>query len=401
MTAATGKFDLDPALRAYSTPRQWEKLQALAAHGSERAAAKAVGVNPRAIHEAKHAVLRNAALRGYSPGHDFTRPVPDGFKLGKATTLYRRGEEEPVLQWVQATPDAERWEAIKAEAYAAFASALPKAKPISAPGKTVDNLAAVYPVGDFHLGMHAWDEEAGDNWDLKIAERMFFGATDHLMSAIPACETGIIPFLGDFTHYDSFIPMTSRSGNVLDADSRFPKMVRVAILAARYKIESAARKHRNIHVIFEKGNHDDASSVWMSESMSQIYANDKRITIDTSPRYYHYYEFGHCLIGTHHGHAAKMDQLPMIMATDQREAWGRTKFRYWYTGHIHHRKSASTIPQSQDYSGCSVESFRVLPPTDAWAEQKGYRPIRDQKAIVLHKDFGEVARHTVNPDMLG
>ena len=51
-------------------------------------------------------------------------------------------------------------------------------------------------------------------------------------------------------------------------------------------------------------------------------------------------------------------------------------------------------------AGCRVESFRVLGPNDAWAENKGYRPAQDMKAIVLHREFGEVARHIVNPRML-
>jgi hypothetical protein len=401
MPAQTGKFDLDPALRPYATPSQWEKLQALAEHGSERAAGKALGINHRAVHDAKHAVSRNAAARGYSPDHDLKQPVPDGFRLKGASTLYRPDTGEAVLQWVKSERDTERWEAIKAEAYAAFAATLPQAKATKAPKEVSANLAAVYPVGDLHLGMYSWDEEAGGNWDLSIGEAMLFGATDHLVASTPACDMAIIPFLGDYSHYDSFKPLTPTAGNLLDADSRFPKMVRASIRSMRYMIEAAARRHGKVNAIVEIGNHDMASAIWLMECLSHVYENDPRITIDTSPRHYHYHEFGSCLIGTHHGHEAKMEQLPMIMATDQAAAWGRTKFRYWYTGHIHHRKSASTVPQSQDYNGCSVESFRVLPPTDAWAESKGYRPIRDQRAIVLHKEFGEVARHTVNPAMLG
>ena len=56
--------------------------------------------------------------------------------------------------------------------------------------------------------------------------------------------------------------------------------------------------------------------------------------------------------------------------------------------------------RSRTIRACRVESFRVLAPNDAWAENKGYRPQRDMKAIILHRDFGEVARHIVNPNML-
>jgi hypothetical protein len=42
----------------------------------------------------------------------------------------------------------------------------------------------------------------------------------------------------------------------------------------------------------------------------------------------------------------------------------------------------------------------VLAAKDAWHSEKGYRSKRDMKAIVLHREYGEVARHTFNPDMI-
>lgn len=393
-------YVLDEGLRPYATPSQWKKLQALAEHGSERAAAKALGIHSSGIHDAKHTVARNAAARGYSPEHDLKQPVPDGYRLRGASTLYRPDTGAAVLQWVKSERDSERWQQIQNEAYEAFAATLPKVKSIRAPKTVNESLACVYPVGDLHLGMYSWDAETGANYDISIGERLLAEATEHLIEATPACDVAVIPLLGDFLHYDSFKPLTPTSGNLLDADSRFPKMVAAAIRSSRYMIEASARRHGRVHAIVEIGNHDLACSIWLMQCLAQVYQNEPRITVDISPRFYHYFEFGKCLIGTHHGHEAKMEQLPMIMATDCPAEWGRTKFRYWYTGHVHHRKSASLIPQAQDFNGCSVESFRVLPPADAWAAQKGYRPIRDQKAVVLHKEHGEVARHTVNPFML-
>jgi hypothetical protein len=162
----------------------------------------------------------------------------------------------------------------------------------------------------------------------------------------------------------------------------------------RYAIEAAAAKHGRVLAIVEIGNHDLASSIFLMEALSNIYENDPRITVDTSPAHYHYFEFGRCLVGTHHGHGPKPDKLPLIMATDRPEEWGRTEHRYWWTGHIHH-------DTTKDFEGCRVESFRVLPPSDAWATQKGYRSRRDMKSIILHSEYGEVARHTVTPSMFG
>jgi hypothetical protein len=432
-------YVLDEGLRPYATERQWEMLTALAIHGSERKAAKAIGVDKATFNHVKRAVAKKAAQQGYAPQYDITHEVPEGLtirgtsiryngegaieqywnktkvqgrpdeevvhildpkKITKTATLYDN-QGNVTQQWVSEKPEDVQREALWIECAKALASDLPRIEPSTGPKHASDHLMAVYPVGDHHLGMLSWDQETGANYDLSIGETLLAGATDYLLQATPECDRAAVVFLGDLMHYDSFEAITPTSRNMLDADGRYPKMVRVAIRSMRYLIEAAARRHQNVHVVVEIGNHDLSSSIFLMECLANIYEKEPRITIDTSPMHYHYFDFGQCLVGTHHGHGAKMEQLPLIMATDRREEWGRTSHRMWLTGHIHHRKSAVTIPQSQDYNGCSVESFRVLCPPDAWAAQKGYRAARDMKALVLHKEFGEVARHTVNPEMLG
>ena len=50
--------------------------------------------------------------------------------------------------------------------------------------------------------------------------------------------------------------------------------------------------------------------------------------------------------------------------------------------------------------GLLVEWFRTLAPPDAWAAGEGYRSGRDMCSIVMHKDFGEIERHTCGVSML-
>ena len=387
------KYELDENLRPFATDSQWEKLKALAEHGSDRRAAEALGLSSKSsILNARRAVIARAAGQGYSPDHDMTHPVPDGFRLKGTTSLYNMETGEGKLQWVKTEADKERQAEIFREAVKALASDIPRVRPTKGPDKASDNLMACYPVGDHHLGMLAWDEEAGDNYDLSIGERLLFQATEHLVKVTPSCAQASIVFLGDFMHYDSFEAVTPKGRNQLDVDSRYPKMVRAAIRSMRNLIETALRRHWSVHVIVEIGNHDLSSSIFLMECLFNIYENEPRVTVDTTPMHFHYLEFGKCAVGTHHGHGTKMANLPLIMAADRPEMWGRTEYRYWWTGHVHH-------DQTKDYNGTKVESFRVLAPADAWASQKGYRSARDMKAIVLHREFGEVARHTVNPDM--
>lgn len=318
--------------------------------------------------------------------------VPDGFKLKGKSTLYDAQTGEPKIEWVKTTEDRERQQEIFAEAMASVAKNLPKIA-IKPPPISDTSLMACYPVGDHHFGSHAWGEEAGVDYDLKIAEKILIGATDYLVETTPACDEAAVVFMGDLFHYDGDAPITPANKNLLDADSRFGKMVQVGLRAVLYLVRAAAAKHSKVRVVVLPGNHDPYGSIFLMEALRNIFENETRIEVDTSPADFHYFRHGKCLVGMYHGHKVKMDKLPMIMAADRPEDWGETEYRYWWTGHIHH-------DSMKDFVGCRVESLRVLAGPDAWTAQMGYRQKREMKAIILHRDFGEVARHIVNPEML-
>lgn len=387
------KFERDEALRPFATDRQWEILEAIWETGSQKEAAIKLGLGTTRVSDVVDIVRRKAAAGGYSPEHDMTRTVPEGYRVRGISTLYNK-EGGMSAQWVKSQIDPAQQEQFLREAAAAFAAQLPRAEPVPALTHAFkDNLLAGLPIGDHHFGLHTWKVDTGTSYDLDIALNIFRGAVDHLVAATPACGTALLAPLGDLFHYDSTLPVTPTSGNILDADSRFGKMVRMTILGIRYAIRALLEKHAKVHVIIEVGNHDLASSVWLMECLAQVYENEPRVVVDTSPSHFHYFEFGKVLIGTHHGHGPKMERLPIVMAVDRAEAWGRTKHRYFWTGHIH----KDTV---QDNGGVRVESFRVLPPVDTWAHQKGYRSTRSMSSILFHREHGEAARFTVNPDML-
>lgn len=318
--------------------------------------------------------------------------IPDPKKAVRISTLYDQ-QGKVAQQWITEKPEEAQREALWRAVAADLAKAIPRAKPLPAPKGTDADLLAVYPVGDHHMGMLAWGHETGgEDWDIAIAERTLESASSFLIETAPKCDQALIAFLGDFMHYDSWAAVTPAHGNLLDADGRFPKMVRAALRSMRKMIEHALGKHKKVHVIVEIGNHDPASSIFLMECLSSLYEKEPRVSVDTSPAHYHYFEWGALLMGTHHGHGCKPDKLPGIMAADRPEAWGRTKFHHWITGHIHNESR-------KDFAACVWESMRVLAPIDGWAAKNGYRGYRDMKAIVFHREHGEVVRHTVNPGM--
>ena len=333
------------------------------------------------------------ALQGYSPDHDMTHLVPDGYKVRGVSSLYNK---EGILsaQWVKSSADDERRHEMMLEACEAMSQELPQVKKIKAPSGTLPHLMAVYPIGDAHIGMRAWGEETqGENWDLEIAERVQCGAMAALVEITPPCQEAVIINLGDWFHADNMEGMTSRSGHIMDLDGRYSRMISVGVKVMRQCIESALTKHQNVRVINVVGNHDDTGALWMSVALRHTYENEPRITIESAPAAFHYVRWGKVLIGTHHGHTCKPVALPGVMATDRAKDWGETEFRYWLTGHVHHQFV-------KEFSGCTVEAFNTLTAKDAWAAFGGYRAKQNMKSLIMHDEYGEVSRHTVHPDMI-
>lgn len=386
LAASIGVEELEKLKQFALNDTQRAKIDAVIEHGSNRKAAKAMGLAPSSVDNTIQSIRKRAARLGYSPQHDMTRTVPDGFSVSGVSTMYD-ADGNVRAQWVKSKQEREML--LKATMDAAieiFSEHDMKVPKIAKPKTSTKDLLSVYPMGDPHVGMYAWAEETGEDFDLKIAERNLTTAVEKLVADSPASEQALIVNVGDFFHSDSMDNRTKRSGHALDVDSRWTKVLRVGIRAMRQCIEACLRKHAKVHVINEIGNHDDHTAQVLTLALAMAYENNPRVTFDENPGRFHYFRFHDILIGVTHGDTVKPDKLGGIMATDRPEDWGATKRRYWYTGHIHTR-NVFEVP------GCEVESFRTLAGKDAWTASMGYRSGRDMYCIVHHKNYGEIARN--------
>ena len=377
---------IDPRLAEWATPIEVKYLECTNKHNSASAAARELGVAKSCVVAAMARLRRRAVQQGYSPEHDMTRPVPDGFMAKRISTNYA-ADGSVKQQWVIGEPDKER----QAELYQAMLVALAEpvrgmSPKVAAPRVYSRDLLAVFPIGDPHFGMQAWAAESGDDFDLSIARELSLGAADRLLASAPDAETAIILLLGDTFHMDDQRNATPGHGHQLDAAGRFAQVVEVAVETYRHMILRAMHKHKQVIVRVMRGNHDPNAHIALALTLKAYFSNQPRVVVDTSPAEFWFYRFGKVLLGAAHGDKVKHDRLPLVMACDRPADWGDTAYRYWYTGHVH-----ST--HVTEYPGVLCESFRTLAAKDAYAAGSGYRAGRDMVCIVHHKDFGEVERH--------
>jgi len=384
---------LDQNLREYATDRQWACYVAIDKHGSYRKAAVALGCHKRNVWAQVKAVQVKAAKHGYAPDHDMTHPTPEGYVVKGTSTLYDPQTGEARLQWVKTREDTERQLNLVREAVEAMCEDIPKYKPRKAPEFDNADLMSVIPFGDPHFGLYCWAEEVGNDFDLDIARNDLCNAVSYLVSQSPKSHRCLIANLGDFFHADNLAGTTAKSGNILDMDTRLPKVIRVGVAAMRTCIETALKRHEQVEVVNAIGNHDEVLSMALSIMLANVYENEPRVVVHDSPTRRHYIRHGKVLIGITHGDRTRDKDLPGIMATEQPQEWGETLHRYYYRGHNHHDTKLES-------NGCIVEQFRTLAPGDAYAVGGGWLSGRDMKLIVHHGDYGEVSRTTCSINML-
>lgn len=384
------------SLLPFATEAQARHIRAAIQYGSLRKAEKA-GHGRRTLQRAVAAARANAARRGWSPQHDMTKTVPEGYSVKGTSTLYN-ADGEVAAQWVksQAT-DEQRQQAQRefVEELVELANYKPKIR-VTAPKRSDSEIMVGYPLGDHHFGMYAHAAETGADYDLKIATDALVSAVDDLVSRSPPAEEALFANLGDALHMDSRANRTPNSGHALDVDTRYSKVARTAAFGIAHAVHRLLERHQRVRVVNVPGNHDQDSATWLSLVLEAWFRNEPRVTVEVSPAVFLFHQFGMNMLCLTHGHTIKMDEIPGTMAAYQPIMWGATKYRVAWIGHWHHKQRLA----QKEGRGATVEGFGVLPPNDAFGASLGVKAQREMHAIIFKRSGGEIGRTTHNAELV-
>lgn len=374
-------------LLPHASPKQAEGLRLIAQYGSAAAAEKATGVKRSTLTAYLCKARKSAAGPTKEPEHHNDRAPEDYILTGVST--HRRNSRGD-WQWVKTKLNREQRQQMLDTFWNVFAKELPQVQP-SVLQTSDSDLMSVYPISDTHLGMLAWHGDAGEDADLGIITSLTTKAIHHLSAGAPQGPAAL-EILGDFLHFDSVSPVTTRSGNLLDSDSRYSKVFETALRLIRQLIEVLLSQHESLEVIISSGNHDELSARHLAICLTHIYERDNRVFVNPSHAMFHFLEWGKVGIMIHHGDKTKMAKMAEVFAAS--DTWRRTTHRFVHSGHWHQ-------DQAKDWGSCLVESFRVIIPPDSYAAGHGYGITgRELRRIDYHKEHGRYSTQYVNPGML-
>ena len=382
---------MDRNLKKYATDIQWDEYCLYCEHKSYTQVAKILNKDRTNIRRSINALISKAAKQGYSPDHDMTHAVPDGY-IAKGISTYYNADGMVTGQWVKSASDRERQVEILIERLEQGSSNFTPFLPTEINHETDENLLSLLTITDFHLGMYSWSDETGDDWDVAIARDVFLNSINDMISACPKSEVGVLNQLGDFLHFDSLSAITPASGHLLDADTRYGKLVDMSMEVMTEAIKIMLKRFKKVIVVQAEGNHDMAGSVWLRKHIKHMFVNEPRVEVMDIEFPYYAMLWGEIMLAFHHGHKMKMGQLQKLFSSEPRyrAIWGAAKHSYIHTGHMHHERVVED-------AGAIVEQHPTLSGRDAYAARGGWVSQRGAKVITYHKTEGETHRFTVRP----
>lgn len=135
--------------------------------------------------------------------------------------------------------------------------------------------------------------------------------------------------LGDYLHVNDLKSRTANDTRI--SDTNFQNMWEEGLLFIDPIIQHALRNSPNVRYIFNRGNHDEASSWAFTQLLKERYP---QMEVDDSMKLLKCVTFDEVAIFTTHGHVKK-NNIAQLCATLYPMEWAKAKARFLFTGHLH------------------------------------------------------------------
>ncbi len=165
----------------------------------------------------------------------------------------------------------------------------------------------------------------------------------------------------DFLNADNIAGGTT-NGTPQDNSINWHEMLSGGLALAMWTVDKLA-DIAPVRVVYNEGNHDRVFSYAIVKALEQRYRDCGNVTVDSGAEPRKYIEYGRTLIGLSHG--KDETNLSTLMQMEMSQAWGRTAYRYWFLGHLHHL-------EVDEKDGVTIFRCPSLAFADDWGRRKGF-----------------------------
>ena len=244
---------------------------------------------------------------------------------------------------------------------------------------------------DFHWGKYG-AKYTGDEYNREVAKERLFSSTEELFHRIQCRNTGlpsriIVAIGGDGLHIDNQSKTTTK-GTPQDCDGT-PSEIASSYVRLCVEYVTYLQSICPVQVFVLQGNHDFYTSTILREAIKAWFRNEKDVEVfdSLSPRQTMLY--GNSLITFMHGDEGSVKDYPTIIASENAEEFGKSKWRFIFTGHLHTERE---LPQWGD---TTVYRMPSLAGTDEYHYRKGYKSRKALIGYLIDLEKGVVAQEIV------
>jgi hypothetical protein len=253
--------------------------------------------------------------------------------------------------------------------------------------KSEDTHLLVIDIADLHIGKLATAFETGEDYNSQIAVKRAKDGLQGILNKAKGFNIDKVLFVAgnDILHTDN-TRRTTTGGTPQDTDGMWYDNF---IMAKNLYIDLLEKllSFAEVEVVYNPSNHDYTHGFFLMQ-LIEAHFSKSTINFNVDLKHRKAFKYGNNLIGTTHGDGAKIEHLPLLLATEFPILWSKTKHRYIYSHHIHHKTS-------KDFIGVTFETLRSPSGSDSWHQKMGYTGVpKAVEGYVHHKEFGQVARIT-------
>jgi len=253
--------------------------------------------------------------------------------------------------------------------------------------KSEDTHLLVIDIADLHIGKLATAFETGEDYNSQIAVKRAKDGMQGILNKAKGFNIDKVLFVAgnDILHTDN-TKRTTTGNTPQDTDGMWYDNF---LMAKNLYIELLEKllSFAEVEVVYNPSNHDLTHGFFLMQ-LIEAHFSKSTINFNVDLKHRKAFKYGNNLIGTTHGDGAKIEHLPLLLATEFPILWSETKHRYIYSHHVHHKTS-------KDFIGVTFETLRSPSGSDSWHHKNGYTGVpKAVEGYVHHKEFGQIARLT-------
>jgi hypothetical protein len=239
----------------------------------------------------------------------------------------------------------------------------------------------VVPIADFHYGLVTDIYSNGNDYNLEIADNLFFQVINDVIvnNKGKTFEKVLFVMGNDMTNSDNLSSTTAKGTPQNDCALWFTIVERISNLLV-FAIDSLC-KIAPVDVVYVPSNHDLHTMFGVTRTINAWYRNDKNVNVDISPLTRKYYKFGKNILAF--AHDVKTKEALKIVSTEAKDMWSDSNRVIFMLAHLH---------QSMIYEKQGMLEVLRLPTISGysrWTNTQGYvQTERKNQAFVVDYNHG-------------